>query len=248
MKRLILLVFAVHIAMIAQAQREYFIGGHIGGIVPTILNQNSWGAQEYEYRMSPQLEFGVDISLLYEDDKQFYTGFWKTTLGQAYTSIYDGKNWEREIQSDYFIVPLIFRKTIRQGDNLDWAFGVGALWGIRQNATQTWTVDGHQITQKQDNNIWHKPYWVSQPDVDDRYVRNDFMIYLDFGARKYLSSSVYLDILLYGAVGPFDINEEKWKIPNRTKKEYAASRNGFGGIKLCFGFKFAQTGRFALTH
>ncbi len=245
MKKVLLFIFAINIAIVAQAQYEYFIGGHAGGIMPTILNQNAWGAQEYEYEFGPQLEFGIDFSVLYKEDKQFYIGLWKTVLGQAYTSNYNNQKWKRSIWSDYFIVPLIFRKTLRQGDNLDWAISIGALWGIRQNAKQTWSLNGKNITQVQDAALWHKKYWLSQPDVDDRYVRNDYMVYLDIGARKHLSESLYLDILLYGAVGPMDMNAKEWRIENR-KKIYEPSRNGFGGIKLCLGFKFAQSGRFTL--
>ncbi len=245
MKRLLLFVFVVNLTLVAQAQYEYFVGGHVGGIMPTILNQDAWGAQEYEYLFSPQPEFGVDLSVFHDEEMQFSIGFWKTVLGQAYTSNYNNQDWKRHVWSDYFLVPFTVRKILRRGNKLDWSGAIGFLWAIRQNAEQEWTLNGEAITKEQDYSIWHKPYWISDPKVDDRYVKNDYMLYLDLGVRRHLSTDIYIDILAYGALGVRDINEELWRIENKSKK-YGASHNVFGGIKLCVGFKFAQTGRFFL--
>ncbi len=245
MKRLLLFVFVVNLTLVAQAQYEYFVGGHVGGIMPTILNQNAWGAQEYEYFFTPQPEFGLDLSVFHDEKMEFSIGLWKTILGQAYTSNYNHQNWRRRVWSDYFVVPFTVRKILKQGNKLDWSAAVGFLWAIRQSVKHEWTLNGASITKAQDYNIWHKPYWISNPEVDDRYVKNDYMLYLDLGVRKFLSEQIYIDILAYGALGIRDINVEQWRIKNR-KNKYAASHNAFGGIKLCVGFKFAQTGRFLL--
>lgn len=247
MRRILLLSLFVVLSWAVQAQTEYFIGTHGGVVAPAILNQNSWGAQEYEYSISAKMEYGIDLSVVHNDTYQLHTGFWLTTMGQAYTSDYEEHDWKREVWSDYFMVPVFIRKPISQG-HIKWQVGAGMLWAIRRNAEQAWTKNGVSISQTEDFEEWHKPYWVSKTDVDDRYVNNDYMLYLDIGFRKFLSSHVYMDVMAYMALGLRDMNADAWKIENRLGKEYAASHNAFGGIKLCFGLKVAQKGRFSLVY
>ncbi len=109
-------------------------------------------------------------------------------------------------------------------------------------------MNGVKLTQQQDAAIFGKPYWVSSSDVQDRFVKNDYMLYIDLGIRRYLNDKVYLDILGYASLGLRDLNAEGWKMQKKPNRIFTTSHNAFAGVKLCVGLRFAPSGIFVLSN
>ena len=227
-KLLTLILLGLMIIPVTYAQKGLQLGANYMYLSSSIVNQNVWGlGREYDYKMSYNSSFGLDVGYNFNEKMGIYTGFWMTNLGQGYTDEYDDSSWERELSFKYNIIPVMMRFS-NSLNRVHFLSGIGVGFGFLSSAEQTWTQDGNTISTLQPDDV---NYNVAEKDVTVRYVKSDIFVNLELGARIYILDELYVDASLFGAYGLKDINAEEWQIPNNNG-EYNASHNAFGGFKV----------------
>lgn len=238
MKKLVALVLLMAVLVpVSFAQKGLHLGANFNYVSSSIVNQNVWGlGHEYDYEMSYNPGFGLDVGYHFNDKIGVYTGFWSSTLGQSYTDEYEAigsesmSSWERELKFKYNVIPLMLRFT-KSERKVNFIGGFGVSFAFMSEAEQTWTQDGKTYNPELVNPITEKKFMLGQEDVTDRYVKSDIFINLELGARIFVMDHLYVDASFYGGYGLKDINDENWQMENNDG-EYKASHNAFGGIKI----------------
>jgi len=228
-KLLTLILLGLMIIPATYAQKGLQIGANYMFLTSSIINQNTWGLdREYDYKLSYNSSFGLDVGYNFTEKMGIYTGFWMTNLGQSYTDEYDNSSWERELNFKYNIIPVMLRFS-NSLNRVHFLSGIGVGFGFLNKAEQNWTMDGHDIM------LFHggaeADYDIAEKDVTDRYMKSDIFVNLELGLRIYILDELYIDASVFGAYGMKDINAEDWRIPN-TDGEYGASHNAFAGAKV----------------
>jgi len=233
-KLLTLILLGLMIIPATYAQKGLQLGANYMYLSSSIVNQNVWGlGREYDYKMSFNSSFGLDVGYNFNEKMGIYTGFWMTNLGQSYTDEYeaagstDMSSWERNLDFKYNIIPLMLRFS-NSLNRVNFLGGVGVGFGFMSNAEQSWTQDGETISTLYPED---GDFNIAAKDVTDRYVKTDIFVNVELGARIFILDELYVDASLFGAYGMKDINAEEWQIPN-TDGEYNASHNAFGGFKV----------------
>jgi hypothetical protein len=219
------------------AQKGLQLGANFNYLSSSIVNQNVWGiGREYDYKISTNTSFGLDVGYNFNDRMGVYTGFWMTNLGQGYSDEYAvgeaeaNSVWERDIKLKYNVIPLMLRFS-NSFNRVNFLGGIGVSFAFLNTAEQTWTQDGAVYTETFENPITEKEFIAGATDVTDRFAGSDIFLNLELGARIFLIDELYLDASFFGGYGIKDINAEDWKIENKDG-EYKGSHNAFGGIKV----------------
>lgn len=222
MKKIYTLLLALAIVLPASyAQKGLNIGANGAFISPSIVNQNSWGnGHEYDYEVTFTNSFGFDVGYNFTDNFGIYSGFWFMTLGQNYSDSYDDASWERELRFKYNTIPVMFKYTGIES-SVNFVAGIGILYSMMSEASQTWTKDG---------NAWD-PTDLGKADVTDRFESSDIILNAELGARIVVIDNLYVDATLNLGYGLKDINAADWQTPDNGGV-YNASHNVYGGFKI----------------
>lgn len=227
-KLLTLILLGLMIIPATYAQKGLQLGANYMYLSSSIVNQNVWGLdREYDYKLSYNSSFGLDVGYNFNEKMGVYTGFWMTNLGQGYTDEYDGSSWERELNFKYNVIPLMLRFS-NSLNRVNFLGGVGVSFAFLSKADQTWTRDGNTVTGLYPEG---EDYNIAASDVTDRFESSDIFLNVELGVRVFILDELYADASLFGAYGVKDINASDWQIPNKDG-EYNGSHNAFGGIKI----------------
>ena len=100
MKHFFVFLFVVFLIPASKAQQGLSIGGNFMALNSNIVNQNTWGnGREYDYSVTFNTSFGIDVGYGISDHIGMYTGYWFTDLGQNYEDNYSGSAWERTVRT-----------------------------------------------------------------------------------------------------------------------------------------------------
>jgi hypothetical protein len=215
----------------AQAQKGLTIGANFMALNSNMVNQNTWGyPREYDYSVTFNTSFGIDVGYGISDHMGIYSGYWFTDLGQNYNDSYDNHEWERSLKLKYNMIPVML-KFNGTGSKVNFLGGVGVIFANLKEAQQEWLRDGQPFTETRENPITGQDFDLGQADVTDRFIKNDIMINLDLGARIPFGEKLFMDATLNFGYGLKDINAEDWQIKNGSGI-YDPSHNAFAGLKI----------------
>jgi len=219
------------------AQKGLQVGGNFTYLSSSIINQNVWGVgREYDYKLTFNSSFGLDVGYNFNEKMGIYTGFWMTTLGQDYTDEYalEGSetvsSWERSLKLKYNMIPVMLRFS-NSLNRVNFLGGIGVSFAFLNKAEQEWLKDGSAYNETLENPITGKNFDVGASDVTDRFESSDIFLNVELGARIFVMDELYIDASLFGAYGFKDINAADWQIKNNDG-EYIGSHNVFGGLKI----------------
>ncbi len=232
MKKIYTVLLALMLALPATyAQKGLNVGVNGGSMIPTIINQNSWGVgHEYDYEITFDYFYGFDIGYNFKDNLGLYTGFSRMNFGQDYSDSYGeytgdaDVNWERKLKLKYNIIPIMFKYT-GSAQAVNFIGGIGILYAMLSEAEQTWTKEGEDWLGNEEHPN------VGATDVTDRFEKNDIILNLEVGARINIVDHLYVDATFNFGYGLKDINASDWQTPDRNGV-YAPSHNAYGGFKV----------------
>ena len=227
MKRFLTIMLLLALVIPASyAQKGLNVGGNFMYLSSSIVNQNTWGnGREYDYKVTTNNSFGLDIGYNFNDKIGLYTGFWKMNLGQDYTDSYDESNWERSVNLNYNVIPVML-KFSGTDTRVNFMGGFGVLFAMMNEAEQTWLQDGNPYQEFNDNEEE-----ITAKDVTNRFEKNDIILNLELGARILIIENLYIDATLNAGYGLKDMNAVEWQTPN-SDGVYSASHNAYAGIKV----------------
>ena len=229
MKQLLSLLFFAILIPLSHAQKGLNVGANFMALNTNIVNQNTWGnGREYDYSVTFNTSFGIDVGYGISDHMGIYTGYWFTTLGQDYKDSYSGSEWERKLELKYNMIPVMLKFNGTES-KVNFLGGVGVVFASLKEANQEWLRDGEAYSQN--ITVGGKTFDLGATDVTDRFAKSDIMINLDLGARILLGEKLFLDVTANFGYGFKDINAEDWQIVNGSG-EYDPSHNAFGGLKI----------------
>ncbi len=236
-KAITLILLGLILIPATYAQKGLQLGANFNYLSSSIVNQNVWGVgSDYDFKLSYNTSFGLDVGYNINERMGIYTGFWMTNLGQGYTDEYaasdseTSSSWERDIKLKYNVIPVMLRFS-NSFSRVNFLGGIGVSFAFLNKAEQTWTQDGNAYNETIENPITGKEFNLGATDVTDRYATSDIFVNLELGARIFLMDELYLDASLFGGYGIKDINAEDWRIEN-SDGEYKGSHNAFGGVKV----------------
>lgn len=236
MKHLLSVLLFVLLVPAAYSQKGLNIGANFMAISTNIVNQNTWGnGREYDYSLTFNTSFGIDLGYGLSDHMGIYSGYWFTTLGQNYKDSYSGSEWERKLELKYNMIPVMLKFNGTES-KVNFLGGAGVIFASLKEANQEWLRDGEPFTQIITNPITNLPFELGAEDVTDRFVESDIMVNIDLGARILFSEKLFLDVTANFGYGFKDINAEDWQIENGSGI-YDPSHNAFGGLKVGLAYK-----------
>lgn len=236
MKQLLSLLFLAILIPLSHAQKGLNLGVNFMALNTNIVNQDTWGnGREYDYSVTFNTSFGIDLGYGISDHMGIYTGYWFTNLGQNYKDNYSGSEWERKLELQYNMIPVMLKFNGTES-KVNFLGGAGIIFASLKEANQEWLRDGEPFTQTINNPITNQPFELGAEDVTDRFAKSDIMVNIDLGARILLGEKLFLDVTANFGYGFKDINAEDWQIVNGSG-EYDPSHNAFGGLKLGLAYK-----------
>jgi hypothetical protein len=231
MKPLFTLLLIALLITAGHAQQGLNIGANFMALNSNIVNQNTWGnGREYDYSLTFNTSYGIDVGYGISDHIGMYTGYWFTDLGQNYEDNYSGSAWERKLQLRYNMIPVMFKFNGTKS-KVNFLGGVGVIFANLKEANQEWLRDGQPFSQTITNPITGNQFDLGAKDVTERFVQNDILINFDLGARILLGERLFLDATINAAYGFKDINAPDWQIENGSGV-YDPSHNAYGGLKI----------------
>lgn len=231
MKHLLSLLFIAILLPVCHAQKGLNIGANFIALNSNIVNQDTWGnTHEYDYTVTFNTSFGLDVGYGISDHMGIYSGYWFTDLGQNYKDNYSGSEWERKVKLKYNMIPVMV-KFNSSGSKVNFLCGVGVLFANLKEAQQEWLRDGEPYSETINNPNTGESFDFGSKDVTDRFAKSDIMINLDLGARIPFGEKLFLDATLNFGYGFKDINAEDWQIENGSGI-YDPSHNAFAGFKV----------------
>lgn len=236
MKHLLPLLFLAIMLPSAYSQKGLNIGANFMAFNSNIVNQNTWGyPREYDYAITFNTSFGIDVGYGISDHMGIYTGYWFTNLGQNYKDSYSGSEWERKLELKYNMIPVMLKFNGTES-KVNFLGGAGIIFASLKEANQEWLRDGEPYTETRNNPITQQPFELGAEDVTDRFAKSDIMVNIDLGARILFSEKLFLDVTANFGYGFKDINAEDWQIENGSGI-YDPSHNAFGGLKVALAYK-----------
>jgi len=231
MKSLLALLLITVLIPVTNAQKGLTVGANIMPLNSNLINQNTWGnGREYDYKLTFNNSFGIDVGYNLTDHFGITTGYWFTDLGQNYEDSYSGSEWERNLKLKYNMIPVMV-KFNGTGSTVNFIGGAGVIFASLKEAQQEWLRDGNPFSQTIQNPITGESFNLGEEDVTERFEKSDIMINLEMGARIILGEKLYLDGTLNFGYGFKDVNNPDWFIPNGSG-EYDPSNNAFVGLKI----------------
>jgi len=206
-------------------------GGSINGTF--IVNQNMYGQPEMDY--APTIGGNVFIAAGYNFSQRYGLRIepglsWQ---GQSYddNQTIEGVTYAttRDINLNYFKVPILFRFTPGAGNN-KFHLMAGPELAFLMSADQEYLRDGEPAPPfySDEAGMMINP---SQEDIKDRYNGMDLGLVIDAGIDIKLSESLFLNLGARLTYGFLDMNADEWQLKNMSG-EYNASHNFTGGITV----------------
>ena len=232
MKKYILFIAIMALSLSASAQKGLHVG-LISTVGPVyVVDQHLYGNSEpahSDFKFSHQS--GIQIGYNFLDNLGVFTEFNLARLGDKRYEDFQEEDWQREIDFDYYLIPVMLKYTSRQGNTRFFA-EAGLQFGLLNKVTQTYTGE----VPPEDT------AWIVTPsaataterlngEITDRFEDLDMTLTLTLGANVNLSQGFYLNVGMRFNGGLLDINKEEWRYVNRSG-EYEMSRHIFGGLNV----------------
>ncbi len=214
MNKLITLILIV-LTTSTYAQKGLNLG--ISGNLNTvwIVNQNAYGAEEYDYKLKTGSGAGIDVGYNLTNHLGIFTGFKFSNQGQKYeSSKHTGET--RDISLKYNYVPLLFRFT-GGSSKVKFYVQAGPQFGFLSDAKYTY----------KNPNV---PVEFSMA-FKDRFTKSDNGINFGLGANIDIITNLYVSAGLDFFYSFRDINDDKFHIPDHSGV-YQASKNALGGLRI----------------
>jgi hypothetical protein len=223
MKNKILIICFVVMGMAtAKAQIGLYAGVNGSANLVFILNQNTYGEQELEYRATPAIMAGPVVGINFLPILGLQTEVNFAAMGQNYEDMPDGRIM-REVKLNYTYVPIMLKYTAPSPVVRFYAMG-GPQFGFLNSASIDHVVD--------DRNL-------SLADARERFNDRDFGLTFGTGAQINLPGGFSVSPGLRFYLGLSDINTEEWRTPN-GRGIYEPSRNFYGGFNLALTYRFIE--------
>lgn len=216
MKKIYLLLTCVAMSLSAYAQKGAHLGVDGAFNLTFILNQNTYGGQEYEY--APTFGFSSGIAGGYNFDQHFglQMEVKYSKQGQNYEYVTaDGINLRREVDLAYTQVPLLFKYSGGGTLPTRFYFLIGPQINVLQSASITAINNGDR----------------KKEDAHSKFNGKDFTAVFELGSDFTIKGRWYASTGLRFNYGFTDINDPDFHIPN-SKGMYEASHNFLGGVHV----------------
>ena len=230
MKKISFLTLGFIFSASAFAQiREFNQSGFHAGITGSfnsvwIINQNTYGAKELEYRPKYGFAYGAEIG--YNITRHLgiqLEGFYSQQGQNYYDVLSDGGKINRQVDLTYSYTALMFKY----------------IGGKTASFTQFYWLIGPQFGKKLTSGIQYNkkeflPWDVNKDGVTDNqfFGKSDWGLAMGIGADIRLAKFLYLNAGLRLYYGFQDINAAPYRIAPSQFKPYEQSTNAFGGINL----------------
>lgn len=233
-KSVLIAIVVVMTTLSATAQQFYFgLGGSFTS--PWMTNQNNYGLP-FEMDYVPKFGGNGQIIIGYDFNKnvgaKIEAGY--GILGQKYEDTYKDTVYTRNINLNYFQLPVLF-KFRTSGEKARFFFNVGPQFNFLMSAKQEYFKRGAIYTDSTFNKIG-KPIKIGEEDVKDRYTSMDIMARLDIGAEFTFTPSLFLTVGMTSAYGLMDVNAEEYRIPDYSSGDYNPSHNLYGGVNVSINY------------
>lgn len=240
MKKLKLIYIALFILLNsselkAQQVRSLWLNVVAGGNSCWILNQNTYGNQEFEYATAFGFTGGLGVTYFQKRHWGMNGSVLFTQMGQNYSGVQAQGDADRKVRLNYVEVPLLLMKDIPYMAYPTW-FSFGPDVFILLNANQLYSRIG--------GNPLPNPDGMKEGNVKGRYKPVD--VAFNFSVNRMYNLDYFRKMMflfsINTSVGLTDINSTDWQIPN-THDIYGGSHNFYIGMKVGLMFKVARIGR-----
>lgn len=222
----------IHVS--AQKGFNIGVGGNVNAIF--ILNQNTYGMEELDYKPSIGGSVNLGIGYNFNNWLGLKTEIGYVRLGQKYYDHKDNPQITRDIRLNYIMVPLLIRFSAG-GHFLRFYGAFGPQFAFLTSASQDYLKNGVPLP-KFYNPQTHDTIDPSQTTITGRYQKTDIMGRIDLGLDIIFFQHLALNFGISSAYGFTDINASDWRL-NNDKGSYSKSTNLYAGftvgIRYCFG-------------
>lgn len=229
--------FFICIGLGAIAQKGAHIGLHGLGNTVWILNQNSYGLEEFDYTLKTALGGGLVAGYNFTNQLGFQLELNALNLGQNYESS-KGANQVRKYNLNYIGIPVLLKYTGGDGNVKFYGqLGPQFLFLNDANLDYTDTTGSNTITIA----------------AKDRFSPSDIGLNFGIGANISILPQLYVNAGLSFYYGFTDINNGdvtnapgtypqtgNWRWPDKSKGKYEPSNNAYGGLDIGLHYLFIK--------
>ena len=231
---------------------RFYLGGHLAGSMPWIINQNNYGLPELKYKPSLGFSGGMVAGVSFTSQHQLQLEVSYALLGQTYEDkIFGGSiPFRKDIDLSYIQLPIMYRFGMKRAqdamfytDVTTFFFTAGVQPSFLLAEGIDWTVDGEKQNWAQIRNEFSDPSYgystiLQSPLTGGNFYTNfDFGVAGGFGVQRFFNERLLISLELRTYLGLLDINETQWRVLNRSGK-YGASQNFSAGLRLNASYIF----------
>ena len=216
------------------SQKGYGFG--INGSINTvwITNQNMYGDAEINHAVKVAPEFNLTGGYNFIDNLGLWIDLGYAKLGQNYSGTQGTSNTVRDINLNYFNIPILVK--VVAGGESKFHLLIGPKFAFLMSANQTYTRDGAPYTDYI-YNLSGVKFNKGATDITDRYVGSDIFLMMDLGADIYVSENLYLNVGLTLNYGLKVIDAPDYRIDN-VHGTYDNNHNAVIGLNIGLNYMF----------
>lgn len=254
------LLTATHLGAQSYEATRFYLGGHVAGSFPWIVNQSNYGLPELRYKPAPGFSGGLVAGMSFTSQHQVQIEVSYALHGQSYQeNIYGGVfDMQKDIDISYIQVPLMYRFGMKRAkdaifykDVTTFFFTAGVQPGFLIAENIDWKLDEQNVTWEDLYTQFSDPVYdytniLQAPATSGNWYRHfDFGVAGGFGVQRFIKEKLLISLELRTYLGLLDINNDKpdqapdrtWRVPNRSNV-YGASRNFSAGLRLNASYIF----------
>jgi hypothetical protein len=232
---------------------RFYLGGHVAGSFPWIINQNNYGLPELRYKPTPGFSGGLVAGMSFTSQHQIQLEVSYALLGQSYQdNIFGGSiPIRKDIDLSYVQLPLMYRFGMKRSkdamfytDVTTFFFTAGIQPGFLVGQGIDWRVDDQAKTWEEVYDQFSDPGYgyssilqAPSTTVSEQFKQFDLGAAGGFGVQRFFDERLLVSLELRTYFGLLDINGDDWKVPNRSGN-YGASRNFSAGLRLNASYIF----------
>lgn len=243
---------------------RFYVGGHLAGSFPWIVNQNNYGLPELKYKPNLGFSGGGVLGVSMTSQHQIQLELSYALHGQKYEEgiCGDSKLMGKKVSLSYFQIPLMYRFGMKRAKDAIFYKNVttffmtaGVQVGFLLGENVEWTLDGEAITWEQlRSDVQSQAFGCVYPNVQhapttggDWYQSLDFGVAGGFGVQRFINERVLISAEFRAYLGLLDINNDSpeqgatWRVPNNSGN-YGSSRNFSAGLRLNASYLLGYVG------
>jgi hypothetical protein len=223
------------------AQKQLYFGLQGTAMNTWITNQNNYDSTRADMTYAATFGGGGNVNIGFDFNKHIglLLQFGYAKLGQKSKQTIGDTNYTRNIKLNYLQIPLLF-KYRSNGEVAQFYLMVGPQFNFLLSAEQEYYKNDASFNDESTiNPKTHKPIFLGESNITERYTTYDILARLDLGVDIKLMKFLFLNTGLTFAYGLTDINASDFRI-NNDSGNYNPSHNiaiGFNvGINYCLNF------------